>query len=530
MHNVIFPLKDCTIYDKYPEVNTGLDEIIEITKEVSSSNYFYRGTWEAGKYYKRFDYVNVPYGTSSLYYYAVAENVGELTSSAYWELFNETAAVANSRILLQFDLSQLKAEASASASLVYLNLYTSIARKVPIEYTLNAHPMQSSSAWEMGVGNFTDKMTRGGATWTRKSSIDYWVSEGGDYIGGTICAQEFNFTSTDVRMDVTDIFTRWSTTPNNGIIIKRPDTQESDRIRYGSVSFYSMDTHTVYLPTLEVLYDDHIYDTAGFISSSIYASESISSSIQIINLIDISGSFIYYYSASVLENNVNIIQDGTLLSSSLIYTTKGIIINDVIDTTEYVLSSSVLYYLSASVTESNINVISGSIYISSSIDYNLMSGSYSTLLYTTQNFVSSSVISTPIVINTEISSSLISGSIDIYLKNLMTEYKYNSVVKFNLIIKNATQLKTFYEEVRIGEILYLAENSLKYSILDAYSNRIIIPFSDYTNISLDSTGHFFNASLSGFMPERFYKILFQYTDVNGAIQYFDTKTQFKVIK
>ena len=57
----------------------------------------------------------------------------------------------------------------------------------------------------------------------------------------------------------------------------------------------------------------------------------------------------------------------------------------------------------------------------------------------------------------------------------------------------------------------------------------MIPFSDYTKVSLDETGHYFNVSLSGFMPERFYKMIFKVI-LDGQTQYFDTDSQFKVVK
>lgn len=528
MHNIIFPSKDCTIYSKYPELNTGLDEILEITKEVSSSNYFYRGQWTESVYYKRYDYVSGS-GMNS-YYYAVAENISQPTSStSYWIPFNPALSNENSRILIKFDLSNLDVEASASASLVYLNLYTSIARKVPTEYILNIHPM--SKDWEMGTGNFTNKLSTDGATWSRSSSVDVWSVSGGDYIAGTVVSQSFNFEPTDIRVNITDIFNYWSSSINNGIIIKRPDEQESNKTKYGSLSFYSLDTHTVYLPTLEVLYDDHVYDTGSFISSSIYQSASFIESSSIIEEVDISGSTIYYTSTSVDYIPVNIVVDGTLLSGSITYTTQSLIVNEVtrsVNNTPYVITNSVIYW-TASVSESWINVVSGSMYTSASINYINLSGSFSTLLYTTQSFVSSSVLYTPVNEYTQVSSSLISGSINVYLKNFLHAYPYNEKVRFYLTIKNAYQAKTFYEEARVGETFYLAENSLKYSIKDAYSNRVIIPFSDYTNVSLDSNGHYFDASLSGFMPERFYKIIFKYTE-NGVDQYIDKNSQFKVVK
>ena len=404
MHNIIFPLKDTTIYSKYPEVNTGLDEILEISKEISSSNYIYRGIWSSGVYYRRYDYVSSSNGNG--YYYTVAENVSQETSSAYWVSFDPTTSNENSRILIKFDTASFDSKAYQSASVVYLNLFTSIARKVPTEYTLEAHPI--SGSWEMGVGNFTDKSTTRGATWTRNTSETNWSASGGDSTG-SMASQDFNFVPTDVRMDVTNIFFEWTSSNflNQGFLIKRPTAQENDNISYGSLSFYSLDTHTVYLPTLEVAYDDHIYNTSSF--------------------------YVWNVSGSV-----------------------------------------------TSVTGS----VSGSL--------------------------------------------LSSGSIAVTMKRFKPEYKYNTTVRFRIDVKPSYVAKTFYEELRQGNVYYLPD-SASYSIRDAYSNRIMIPFSDYTKISVDETGHYFDVSLSGFMPERFYKTLFKVV-MDGETQYFDSDNQFKVVK
>ena len=396
MHNIIFPLKDTTIYSKYPSINTGLDEILEITKEVSASNYSYRGIWSPNIYYKRFDFI---LGDSDEYFYAVAENINESTSSSYWVNFNPNSVTNNSRVLIKFDLSNFTTKAFQSASVVYLNLFTSIARKVPIEYSLEARPI--SGTWEMGTGNFTNKLSQDGSTWNKASDITEWANAGGDTYETPTASQNFNFSATDVRMDITKIFNFWSSSINEGILIKRPDSEEDNSIKYGALSFYSLDTHTVYLPTLEVAYDDHVYNTSSF------------------------------------------------------------------------------YPLNAS----------GSV-----------------------------------------SGSQISGNINVYVKNLLPAYRYNTTIRFDLTIKRAYQAKTFYEQARTAEVLYLSNGSLSYSLRDAYSNRVMVPFSDYTKVSLNSEGHFFDVSLSGFMPERFYKIIFKYIDIDGTEQYIDTNTQFKVVK
>ena len=110
----------------------------------------------------------------------------------------------------------------------------------------------------------------------------------------------------------------------------------------------------------------------------------------------------------------------------------------------------------------------------------------------------------------------------------MPEYKYNTKTRFKINAKNSYVAKTFYEELQSGEVYYLPDSAY-YSIVDAYSSRIMIPFSDYKKISLGETGHYFDVSLSGFMPERFYKILFKVI-IDGETQYVEPDSQFKVVK
>lgn len=396
MHYIIFPTKDTTIYSKYPEINTGLDEILEITKEMSSSLYFNRGTWESSSYYARHDYVT----TSSLYYYAVVENIySNPISSNSWRLFTPSSSNENSRILIHFDLTTVPGIATASASEVYLNLFTCISRKIPLEYDIEVCPL--SAQWKMGTGNYTERLSRDGATWNRKSQTESWSFNGGDYYTTPTASQNFNFTSTDIRVNIKKILTEWTSSMNNyGLIIKRPDSQENDYVNYGSLSFYSMDTHTVYIPTLEFLYDDSSYVTSSF------------------------------------------------------------------------------YPLNAS----------GSV-----------------------------------------TASLLSGSIDISMKDFRTSYLYDTTVRFRINLKEQYQVKTFYEQWKTSEIRYLPKNSLSYSIRDAYTNRVLIPFSNYTKLSLDSEGHYFDVSTKGLMPERFYKIILKYT--TGSVDsYFDNNHTFKVVK
>ena len=46
---------------------------------------------------------------------------------------------------------------------------------------------------------------------------------------------------------------------NNGFIIKRSGSQEFTQINEGELNFFSMDTHTIFPPFLDISWDDSTY-------------------------------------------------------------------------------------------------------------------------------------------------------------------------------------------------------------------------------------------------------------------------------
>jgi hypothetical protein len=74
---------------------------------------------------------------------------------------------------------------------------------------------------------------------------------------------------------------------------------------------------------------------------------------------------------------------------------------------------------------------------------------------------------------------------------------------------------------------YLPSSSY-YALKDVKSDLTIIDFDDnYTKISCDNNGSFFNMYMYGLEPERYYKILVK-TVINGSTIIFDQDYIFKV--
>jgi hypothetical protein len=69
-----------------------------------------------------------------------------------------------------------------------------------------------------------------------------------------------------------------------------------------------------------------------------------------------------------------------------------------------------------------------------------------------------------------------------------------------------------------------------WGLRDEFTEEMIIPFdTDYTKISCDSTGPFFDIYMDGLQPERFYRVLVK-TEIDGSTVIVDNRDTFKVVR
>ena len=237
MHYFIFPDTDATLYSASGSKNTGLDEIIEVRKDMKSD------------------------GTN----------------------------VKVSRILMKFDLSYISS--SIVRGLItnpkyYLNLYDANPTDIGYSQSLYAYPV--SQSWISGEGFDSDNpTTTQGASWDYKTGIneeDWWnpesssysTEQGGAYYKNVYGSQSFAWGTEDMRMDVTPIVNSWldETYPNEGFMIKRSGSIEVQNIKsgsgaegnsdaLGSFAFFSRQTNTIFPPKLEVEWYDTAWNTGS---------------------------------------------------------------------------------------------------------------------------------------------------------------------------------------------------------------------------------------------------------------------------
>lgn len=220
--------KDASVYLQQPDQNCGLDEVLEVSK--------------------------VYYG-----------NIKDV-----------------SRALLKFDvvpLSSSIADGSVTMSEATLILKETESEELPLEFTLEAYPI--SQSWEMGNGTRFDDITTSGVTWNNREgdsslrwlqtsefsdvSTGSYEGKGGTFYYASSSLQNFEYTTTDVYMDIKEIMNDWidGSIVNDGIIVKLPFSKENDSNDYGILRFFSKETNTIHQPKVRIGWDDTSFSTGS---------------------------------------------------------------------------------------------------------------------------------------------------------------------------------------------------------------------------------------------------------------------------
>jgi hypothetical protein len=244
MYSQLFPLQDATLYSLYPQTNTGLDPILELTK---------------------------PNGENA------------------------------SRILIQFDqeeitsiLNQISTTKTTGSWEAYLRLYASEVENLPTIVPIVVNPV--SQEWDQGTGKLADSpTTKNGASWVGPKTGSLWnpnnisslyyipdyslegyvgpVALTGSYLSGSIGGGSWylssyattsisQYTPQDLWINVTSIVNNWSSSliPNNGFIIRVSESVENNPNYDYKLSYFSRDTNTIFSPSLFFYWNTQEWD------------------------------------------------------------------------------------------------------------------------------------------------------------------------------------------------------------------------------------------------------------------------------
>lgn len=224
MYYFVTSSKDASIYLQQPTQNTGLDEILEVSK---------------------------------VYY-------GNLKDTA--------------RTLIKFDTTALSssiASGEVTMSSAHMILREAESSEIPTSYTLYAYAV--SQSWDMGIGTRFDNISTDGVSWEKRTSSKWKVGglasgtsgsydgKGGTWYTGSAASQSFSYETTDVDMNVTSTVNSWisGSFPNEGFIIKHHSSLENDTQDYGQLKFFGKETSTIYQPKLRIGWDDSSFSTGS---------------------------------------------------------------------------------------------------------------------------------------------------------------------------------------------------------------------------------------------------------------------------
>jgi hypothetical protein len=317
----IFPTQDATLYSAYPNMNTGLDEIIEASTNFITGALQIQGDQpQASRFLIQFANSDIAYVSASL------------IKTASWE--------ANLRVFV------------ANATGLQTNT----------EVQVNA----VSQSWNMGTGRYMDtpEVTNGVSwLWRNYSGSEAWAITGGAWIATPSASQTFSYRSDlDLNFDVTNIVKHWTgSSPvwaNNGFIVRQSGSQEFvDNINQQiTLKYFSVDTHTIYPPCLEFKWNDFSFNTGSSTQTVITGSNIY---------VSLDNNPGYFYSESIQRFRINARPQYPQRSfqTSSIYTTQYYLpegslyaIKD-LDTNEYVVEFDSTYTkISADASSSYFNL------------------------------------------------------------------------------------------------------------------------------------------------------------------------------
>ena len=191
-----------------------------------------------------------------------------------------TTTSAIQRAVIKFPLtsfSSSQADGSIGTDVkYYLNLYDAGSFELTRDNN-NIEIYAISQSWTEGDGKLTDgdMAWEEGVSWRYRTGVSEsleWKSGsqadwGATYFSASYYSSSFSFSKTgsDARVDVTDIVKTLiaGSQSNEGFVIKRTSAIEDSTANYGTLKFFSGDSHTIFKPTLEAQWDDSSWTTGS---------------------------------------------------------------------------------------------------------------------------------------------------------------------------------------------------------------------------------------------------------------------------
>jgi len=230
MNYIFYPTKDSTIYEGTSSLNTGRDQILEISHD-------------------------------------------SFNGSSY-----------NSRALLEFNTDKINdfitKKNLINNNIVYkLKLFVTEKKELSQDITIDIHPLFYS--WNNGLGKWQHRpYTINDVNWKNRKNSTRWETGsyqsgitgswrttpgGGNWYDNIKSSHTFDYETEDLNSDVTTLINGWVTGSivNNGMIVKFEKQVENETGSFSQINFFSRETNTIFPPQLHLIYDDSVYVTGS---------------------------------------------------------------------------------------------------------------------------------------------------------------------------------------------------------------------------------------------------------------------------
>ena len=252
----IFPFKDTSLYSLYPNMNTGIDPI----NQVSNLNFALLTSATVARTLIEFDSTEIINVLDGI--------VNGKTWDTYFRLY-----IATAQGIVETSTIEVRpiAESWNNGTGTYLDSPLTTDGS-----SWNSNQFQNGTTWSyMNGGSFTSgsfKVTGSYAVASSSLGGGNWVVSGSD---GTEYAVSQTFglrSSKDLKVNTTTIVSSWYSASsvlggieNNGFIIKWEDAIEFNPNKQVQpvMQYYSVDTNTIYPPELEFRWDDSSWSTGS---------------------------------------------------------------------------------------------------------------------------------------------------------------------------------------------------------------------------------------------------------------------------
>lgn len=403
-------------------------------------------------------------------------------------------------VLMQFDFtgwnsltSSLQAPPSPIWHLVLRNCRH--AETLPSSYDIEI--MNVSQSWDEGVGLDEDTFVdQGQANWVQAHSNVYWTNPGGDFLQDLIVPYHFDTGYEDVDVDVGQLVSRWlsGTVQNNGFGIRVSSSLEANSLDYYVKKFHSRQTNFLTrVPYLEARWDDSIRDDRN---NFVY---------------DNSGTLFLYYEVRGQLTNIPGVVNGPNCLTLRVADLSGTI-----------------FQTSASWTGQT------GIYSSSFL---LPTGSYSGSVFSDIWYLGSKAYMTGAFSPTDqfAQPAFPNNKLNVQVPNLKNEYTVDESSELRVLVEpddyntpsvNTGSYNTYGHIVTRGY----------YRIDNDRTKEQVVPFGtgsytggvDWTRLSYDGNGNYFNFFMGSLPPGNVYRIVFL-IDQDGQKQVVDNGFKFKVV-